>query len=351
MAMMREVSWRYLRCWVTTAWLGSLLTCGREPPRVPLVREIGGSNALSQPQGNATPSANGLGMPGSPAFLAAGDVQLLLADRGGNLQWWDWPKPRGMLIKAHDDGGPVAGTTWFATSGGWDPTIKRWEPGAEQPRFTVRPFDGRVTALCIQADDLLVAGANRAASQGDAKSKDRAALSAGTVVRVDAQGKVTPFALTAVGLIEQLLCGIDWILAVDQGTRSAVLVVRGGRQRQILLAGGPATAAASRGGDAVVADGAGLWVVDPVMGAISPLAGHANIRILSLVALGNHVFGATSEGVIHWPGGERITHDGQQPAALARQGQHLLILWEDGVLEQRSSDGRPKFTETIPRKP
>ena len=292
-------------------------------------------------------------LPGTPAFLAAGDAQILVADREGNLLWWDWPARVGSLVHAHDDGGPLAASVWFASTGGWDPTVKRWDPGASQPRFTAMPFTGRVTALCIQGNDVLVAGMNKAGRQADVTNKDRAALTAGGVVRLDPDGKPTPLALEVQGEVSQLACGANWVIAADQAAPGALRALVAGKPRVIPVTGGPATALVGRGGDAVVATQTGVWIIDPHTGRVSPLArlNRDSPRIQSLLAIGHDVFAATSEGVLRWPNAKPITHRDQQAVALARFASDLLVLWDDGSLEQWTVTGTRVRAVAVPHEP
>jgi hypothetical protein len=289
------------------------------------------------------------GLPRSPAALASVGATIAVADRGGSLLFWPWPAPPGLALAAHGDAGPLAAVgADIASSGGWDPTVTRWDVAAAQPRFTARPFSGRVTALCAQGDDLLVAGADRAPTGGP--SRDTVDLLPAVVLRLSPAGAAAPTALRAAGAIAALACGAGWALAIDSDA-DGLLWLHGDAAGQIALDGGPASALATDGDSALAANERGVWAVDPRNGRATlriPRDADAP-RALAMVAVGEAVFIATSRGVLGWPGDLRLSHAGQ-PVALASHAGALLVLWEDGTLEQRDpQSGALLRSAAVPR--
>jgi hypothetical protein len=287
-----------------------------------------------QPQGTA--------LQRTPALLASVGKLVIVADRGGWILGWPWPGAPGPAIRAHDDGGPVAAIgADLVTSGGWDPRVIRWDLAAMAPRYTARPFDGRVTALCVRGDELLVAGADKAAGS-PSSTKDQAPLQPGRVVTIAADGTVGTTLLTARGEIRGLVCGSGWLAAIDQADTARIIWARGGDQGALALESGPATALADGGSGPIAADSAGLWKFDLAGGGRSAIArfDDDHPQVGSLLALGDSVFGTTSEALVRWPGGTHITREGAAPLALARYDDGLLVLWDDGLLEQRDASGQ-----------
>ncbi|WP_254012254.1 hypothetical protein [Limnofasciculus baicalensis] len=278
-----------------------------------------------------------LGLPYSPAVLASNGEVILVADRSGSLLFWQWPESPGSAIKAHEDSPKaVAIGRDFATTGGWDLTVKRWDAIAQKPRFSVKPFKGRITAICAQGDDLVVAGANRDTTNKSSEKEDRVFLQPGELRRVDATGKLTPIPLESAGQIDELACGDGWILAIDRGAKDSLRWIEGSEQSTIPLAKGPATALASLRTEALVADGAGIWAINPKDGTRKSVATFEpdSPQVLALLAINDSIVGATSEGVFRWPGATRLSPKKMQPVALAKHGNSLLVLWEDGWLEE-----------------
>lgn len=295
-------------------------------------------------------------LPNSPGALASDGTTLLIADRGGSILWWRWLGAAGQPIKAHGDGGPaVASTSWFATSGGWEPEIKRWEPGAAQAQWAVRPFTGRVTALCAQGELLFGAGANKPLPAATPTSnKDRAPLLPGEVVAIARDGRISRVAIQASGSISALACGGDWIAAIDEGAPGKLRLRAGNKSLDVALGSQPITAIATQGDTLLAANAEGIWDVSPQSGTHRlhfKLAAGAP-RVLSLLAIGKHLFAATSEGVLRWPQGKPWMHGTSQPTALSRHGNALLVWWEDGELVQYDpQSGRVLATQTVMRLP
>jgi hypothetical protein len=309
---------------------------------------------VGQSGGNITVSKTAqVGLPRSPAVLVSNGKLLLVADRGGSLLFWQWSQPPGPVIKGHDDGGmAVAVGRDFATSGGWDSTVKRWDGTAQKPRFSVKPFDARVTALCAQGEDILVGGSNRDTAPKKGLPKDRVFLQPGQLFRVDAMGKLTAIPIKNVGEIDGIACGVGWILVSDRGAKDVLRWIHGNENSTIQLEKGPATALVSRGSEALVADKAGIWTIDPQRGTRKAIVtlGLESPQILALVPIEDSIFAATSEGVFRWPGATRFSREGVQPTALTHDGDSLLVLWEDGLLEQRDAKtGQVIHTEKVPQ--
>ena len=282
------------------------------------------------------PFAPHAALTGRPAALAASGNLLLLADRRGTLLFWNWPDLPGPAIAAHGDIGPLAAVGHdLASSGGWDTHLIRWDANSFQPRFSAQPFNGRITALCSQGDDLLAAGADR--SSQPASPDDAVALQPGRIVRFDRDGNQSELALPVSGQVTALACGADWIAALDSAGDDVVVLHTTTGQCSVLAAG-PATALAARGSDLIVAGQAGIRLFGSARGNGRELArfGPGSARVLSLLALGDILFGVTSQGVVRWPGGQRFVREGSgQAVALAAYRDNLLVLWEDGTLEQR----------------
>ncbi|HEU5086244.1 MAG TPA: hypothetical protein VFT99_02320 [Roseiflexaceae bacterium] len=275
---------------------------------------------------------------GRPAALAATGNLLLLADRRGTLLFWNWPDPPGPAIAAHGDGGPLAAVGGdLASSGGWDTHLIRWDATSFQPRFSAQPFNGRITALGSQGDDLLAAGADRISQP--ASPDDAMALQPGRIVRFDRAGNQSELALPVTGQVRALACGADWIAALDDAGDD-VVVLNSATGECSVLAAGPATALAAHNSSLIVAGQASILLFPGARGNGHELAriGAGSARVLSLLALGDSLFGITSQGVMRWPGEQRFAREGSgQAVALAGYPGSLLVLWEDGTLEQRDA--------------
>lgn len=292
---------------------------------------------MTQPSESAAPTARSA-LSGSPAALASTNTMLLLADRWGVVLFWDWPADSGPAFQIHGDAGPLAAVgTDLASSGGWDPTVVRWDGTTHQPRFKVRPFDGRVTALCGQGEDLLVAGADHAPASA-ATDNDQVVLAPARLLRLDVTGKETEIPLQPAGQVTALACGPDWVLALDRGNSDELPLLYGETVSALPLPEGPATAIAASGDEAIVADAGGLWFFTIADGSRRQLVRFeaSSPRVLALLPLGDIVFGATSRGVVRWPDEQLFSRNGGgQPLALAAYQGNLLVLWEDGTLEER----------------
>ncbi len=283
------------------------------------------------------PFAPRAALAGRPAALAATGNLLLLADRRGTLLFWNWPDQPGPAIAAHGDAGPLAAVgSDLASSGGWDTHLIRWDANSFQQRFSAQPFNGRITALCSQDDDLLAAGADRIIQP--ASPDDAVALQPGRIVRFDRAGNQSELALPVTGQVSALACGADWIAALDDG--GDVVVLHSATGECSVLAVGPATALAAHNSSLIVAGQASILLFPGARGNGHELArfGAGSARVLSLLALGDSLFGITSQGVMRWPGERRFARQGSgQAVALAGYLGSLLVLWEDGTLEERDA--------------
>lgn len=320
---------------------------------------------MSQPGAQAQP-----GLPDSPAGLASTGQIVLIGDRRGNLLFWRWPDQPGPLVAAHTNSGPVTAVGQdLASSGGWQPQVSRWEATTTAVRFSQTPFNGRITALCGQGDDLLVAGANRrtagtrssAPSAGQARAvtetgNDRVDLESGQIIRLDRQGQPVGQPVAATGQVSALAAGPDW-WAFIEGDRpgrlrlwqhdqlsqpigrevTALTSVEAANGAAAPLVGSAPVSAGKSRSVLAFAGEEGLWLVD--CATLQPsLLVHRSAdaaRILHLVEVGGYLFGATSEGLFRWPDGQLVQPDRSQPVALARHGKALLILWANGHLEER----------------
>lgn len=284
-------------------------------------------------------------LPYSPARVASNGSVILVADRAGSLLFLSWPEtageanPFGPAIKAYGDGGPlVAVGSDFATSGGWDPAVTLWDGSSLKARYQLRLFDGRVTALAAQADHLLIAGANRAPAPAQSAKGDEIFLHPGQLFRVGPDGQTDQLSLPVKGQITALVAGEGWLAAIDSGQEDRLSLLRQDRSDILLLSGGPATALAAGRGALYMADLAGVWRVDlDTLERRSLVTFTADsLRILMIQAVGDALYGATSEGLVRWPGEVLDQEPGRQPVSLARHGGHLLVLWPGGLLEQRN---------------
>lgn len=299
-------------------------------------------------------------LPYSPARVASNGSTVMVADRAGTLLFWSWPEaagpvdPVGPVIKAHGEGGPVAAVDLdFASSGGWDPAVTLWDGNSLKARYHLRPFDGRVTALAAQGDHLLVAGANRAPAPVHEAKRDRVYLQPGQLLQVAPDGQSSQLSLPVKGQITALSAGKGWVAAIDSAQEDRLFLMRYDRPDTLMLQDGPAIALAAVASTLYVADLAGVWSVDVDTLIRRSLAAFTDdsLRILMLQAVGDALFGATSEGLIRWPGADLFQDSGRQPASLARHGEHLLVLWAGGLLEQRDSlSGKVVATARVPSK-
>lgn len=288
------------------------------------------------------------GLSWSPVGLAGDGQHLLITDRGGGMLWW----PGGPVVAAHGDGGPAAGgATGFLTSGGWAPDVHLWSAGARQPSHTLRPFEGRVTAACAHEGGFVVAGAD---PDPAGHVKEGRALQPSALVAIGADGKARRLSAGAQGEITALACHPDWILALDRRQPPTLLALVGGQVQPIAGLQGTPAAIARAGDRALIATSAGLWWVEPVAGSVS--SWHAfdpdHPTVLALVAWPGGAYGATSEGLVRWPEGAVVARPGTRPASLLLQGERLLVLWEDGLLEQRErASGTVIERAAVPRSP
>lgn len=320
-------------------------------------------------QADETPgrsAAAGPGLPAPPAALASNGRVVVVADWHGQLLFWPWPGRPSHSLAAHGQAGALAVVgEEIASAGGWEPSVSRWEPATASRRFTLRPFDGRVTALAGQGERLLIAGADRRTSgSGDRADEragvgDRVELADGRIVVVDERGRLGGEAIAGVGQIRALAAGADWCAWLDEAPAGELGLWRAGVGRRLALVGG-ATAltawwsAADGAARLVVGSGAGLWLVEPATGVVRRLVERAAEapRLLQLVGLGERLFGATSWGVWCWPSGVRLPGGRGQPVGLAAHGEQLLVLWEDGWLEERTpADLSVRRAAAVPRRP
>ncbi len=64
------------------------------------------------------------------------------------------------------------------------------------------------------------------------------------------------------------------------------------------------------------------------------------------------LFGMTSLGVLQWPGGQTWQRGELSPVDITAHGQTLLVLWEDGLLEERHAElGTVITRQTVPQAP
>lgn len=261
-----------------------------------------------------------------------------MTDLAGHALFISWPHGTPIALRAHGDAGAAAAVGGdLATSGGWDPEVIRWSQTGER-RWTARPVEGRVTALCAQGDDLLVAGADRAPADAEGGG-DRTSLGPGRVARIAADGTVSAPLATAVGEIAALACGQGWLAYLDRSDGS-VHTVAGGRHEPVAL-DGAATAVAAEDDTLYVADAGGIAAIAMASGERRALTGPDphELTTLALLPLGDAILRATSEGITLWPGAAPVGEPGRQPAALARHGEGALVLWPDGCLDELAADG------------
>lgn len=284
-----------------------------------------------------------IALPYSPARLASNGSQIVVADRGGALLFWTWPDRPGPMVQAHGDGGPlaVAGDD-FASSGGWDPSVALWDGVTGARRYHLRLFDGRVTALAGQADHLIVAGANREPGPADPKTnKDKVSLQPSQLMRITPEGQASQHPFSAAGQINMLAAGANWLIATDTARPTHLFrLLEEGQPDSFELQEGPATALVSSEELLYFADLAGVWElsVNTLKASLVAALDNESLRVLALEKVGRYLFGATSEGIVRWPDGNHFTGDGRQPVAMARHGESLLVLWGEGLLEQRNPE-------------
>jgi len=266
---------------------------------------------------------------------------VVLGDLAGYVLFQPWPEGEPLVVRAHGDAGPAAAVgVDLATAGGWDPEVTRWDPSTGRPRWSRRPFDGRVTALCGREGDLLVGGADRAGAAGAPHGPDRAPLGPGRVVSIDAEGTVSGALAELSGEVLALACGPGWLAALDGGPDPGVLVIDGGGEVLIPVTEPAGAALASSGHELLISDGPELAAFDVRRRERRVVAARPAARwSLGLVAIGDAILEATAEGLVRWPDGEALAPIGRQPVALARHGESALVLWPDGLLEERDPSG------------
>ncbi|MGD2050727.1 MAG: hypothetical protein PVH03_14595 [Chloroflexota bacterium] len=302
-----------------------------------------------------SPETESNALPYSPARLASNGSQIVVADRGGALLFWSWPDRPGPMVQAHGDGGPLAVVgDDFASSGGWDPSVALWDGQTGARRYHLKLFDGRVTALAGQGNHLIVAGANREpVPAGRETNKDKVSLQPGQLMRITPEGQASQHSFSADGQINALAAGPDWIMATDSARPSLVYrLLEGGQQDSFELQEGPVTALVATGETLYFADLAGVWAlnVDTLKSSLVASLDAESLRVLALEKVGRYLFGATSEGIVRWPGGNHFAGDGRQPVAMARHGESLLVLWGGGLLEQRNpGTAEVEVSKTVPR--
>lgn len=266
---------------------------------------------------------------------------VLLGDAAGYAAFLPWPAGRSVVVRAHGDAGPAAAAgADLVTCGGWDPEVTRWDPRTAAPRWSRRPFDGRVTALCGGADAVLVGGADRAAPGDGGAGGDRVDLGPGRVVRIDADGRVSDAVIEATGEVRALACGPGWLALIDDDP-AGVLVADDAGSARIPVPRPPATALAARADGCLVADAGTLIVIDVGRRAIRVLCdrGPDPPEALAVVPVGGTVLEATSEGLVRRPDGATLPPVRLQPVGLAPHDRGALVLWPGGLLEERDGSG------------
>lgn len=296
-----------------------------------------------------------IALPYSPARLASNGYRIVVADRGGSLLFWSWPDRPGPMIQAHGDGGPLAicGDD-FASSGGWDPSIALWDGVTTTRRYSLKLFDGRVTALAGQGDHLIVAGANRVKVPGGrVREGDKVSLQPGELMIIGPEGRASQLSFSAAGQINALAAGSNWLMATDSARPTHLFRLLEGRQQDSLdLQEGPATAMVTTGETLYFADLAGVWAVNvnTLKSRLYAALDADSLRVFALEKVGRFLFGATSAGIVRWPEGNHFAGNGRQPVALARHGDSLLVLWGGGLLEQRNpKTAEVEASNTVPR--
>lgn len=271
---------------------------------------------------------------GQPAALAmAGDV-VVVADREGRVAFRPWPDGPTTVARAHQNAGPLTAIgPDAATSGGWEPAVTRWDAGRALPRWTAQPFDGRVTALAGQGDDVLVAGADRVSSGG---GKDRVDLRPGVVVRIGRDGTVGAPELTGGGAVGGLVAGPAWFAVIDAGPPRRVVVHGTSGVHHVDAADGVTALGAAD--DALIVAGATVVEVLHVAGERrrALFERTTDATIIAVAGVGDGVVALTTDGVISWPG-ERF--DPGPAVAIVSRGDTYLVLCADSTIEERRLDG------------
>jgi len=290
---------------------------------------------------------------GQPSTLAVVAGVLAVGDRSGNVLFRRWPGGPVTVVEAHGDAGPMAGAgDLVVTAGGWDPTVRAWDPVSAIPEWSAQPVDGVVTAVCGDHDHVLIAGADRDRSgQPSAESKDRVAL--GPAAVFEAQGTGSPRRVAdATGAISGLACGTGWFAFVDDGAQGTLVVVDGSETVRVAEPAGPVSAVVADDPGPVVATPAGLWRYDVAGRSASRLAAFPDdaLTVLGLAVVGESVIAATSEGLRQWPGDRPYGPQGSQPVALTAVGETLFVLWPGGRIEQRDANGAVIAEEIVPHR-
>jgi hypothetical protein len=285
----------------------------------------------------------------SPRALASDGAWVLVLDDRGHVLWWRWPDAPHGVVSAHTSAGPVASGATLLTTGGWDPTVHAWVGGGAAPAGTWRPFDGRVVGVCAEGGGFWVLGSDRS----DAPTqKEELPLAPAALAHIDAGGVVTRHDVGLTGRGAAIACGPGWVAAVDREAPTALRTLVDGAVGVTTLPANPSTLA-GRGAVVLAADASGLRAVDPRTHEVVTLAkwDAASPTVLALLPVGDVVLGATSAGVAVWPGGAMWRRGSSSPVALAPRGDGALVLWDDGVIEERDVTGVVRASHPTPRGP
>jgi hypothetical protein len=236
--------------------------------------------------------------------------------------------------------------------------VELWTIGATRPTASFRPFSFDVTAICGCGEGVYVAGRDRddaATARFEQQLREHPArkdvdylpyLKPAEVVRLDQGSQAERQQFAGVERIEHLACG-GWLLALtDDGhligrTRTGTDSLRAlGAPGQVVLT--------SDGEQAVAVGESGLMRMDLSSGFLTQQGLPPSKRLLSIneiLPLDTAVFAATDHGLTRLPDGahwtrrwraphERATRD-MHARSLARWHDSVMVLWEDGLLEER----------------
>lgn len=297
------------------------------------------------------PEALGLGQPATLAFV---DGVLAVGDRSGNVLFRRWPDGPILVVEAHGDSGPMAAAgDLVVTAGGWDPTVRAWDPVAAVPEWSARPVDGLVTGVCGWGGRVLAAGADRDPSPAPPPpGKDRVRLKPAAVFQLEGGAPAPLRVAEATGAISGLACGDGWFAFVDQGAAGRLVVVQDDEVPASSPSTGPALAVAVGVAGPVVATTSGIWRHDVRQRTVDRIAvlPDAALTVLGLALVGDAVVTATSEGLRRWPGDHPYGPPGSQPVAITASGDTLFVLWPRGRIEQRDEAGGLLAEATVPHR-
>lgn len=291
---------------------------------------------------------------GQPATLTVVDGMLAVGDWSGNVLFRRWPDGPITVVEAHGDAGPMAAAgRLVVTAGGWDPTVRAWDPVDAVPEWSVDPVDGVVTAVCGAPGRVLVAGADRDPSPAPAApGKDRVRLSSAAVFELKGRAPSPRRVAAATGAIIGLACGDGWFAFVDQGAAGGLVVVQGGDVLAPSQPTGAVSAITADVGGPVVATTTGIWRHDLATRTVDRIGVRSDeaLMVLGLTVVGDSVVAATSEGLRRWPGDHPYGPQGSQPVAVTAAGDTLFVLWSGGRIEQRDESGTLLAEETVPHR-